>query len=166
MMDAVGDDITWHCKAWSELDREELYALLRLRAEVFVVEQDCPYQDLDDKDRNGLHLWAERTGVPASEGGAVLALTRLLPAGVSYEAEVSIGRVVTSGTVRRSGIGKALMVRSLEALHAHWPGQPIRLSAQQYLERFYREFGFESVGEPYLEDGIPHIAMVRPAGQP
>ena len=166
MMDAVGDDITWRCKAWSELDREELYALLRLRAEVFVVEQDCPYQDLDDKDRDGLHLWAERTADPASEGGTVLALTRLLPAGVSYATEVSIGRVVTSGTVRRSGMGKALMARSLEALHAHWPGHPIRLSAQQYLERFYEEFGFESVGESYLEDGIPHIAMVRPAGLP
>ena len=63
-------------------------------------------------------------------------------------------------------MGKALMVRSLEALHAHWPGHPIRLSAQQYLERFYEEFGFESVGESYLEDGIPHIAMVRPAGRP
>ena len=114
MMDAVGDGITWHCKAWSEMDREELYALLRLRAEVFVVEQDCPYQDLDDKDRNGLHLWAERTGAPASEGGAVLALTRLLPAGVSYATEVSIGRVVTSRTVRRSGMGKALMGLAME----------------------------------------------------
>ena len=166
MMDAVGDDIAWHCKPWSELDREELYALLRLRAEVFVVEQDCPYQDLDDKDRNGLHLWAEQASEPVSRGGAVLALTRLLPVGVSYASEVSIGRVVTSGIVRGSGMGKALMFRSLEALHKHWPGQPIRLSAQQYLERFYQEFGFESVGEPYLEDGIPHIAMVRPAGQP
>lgn len=166
MNDVAGEWVIWHCKRWEELGREELYALLRLRAEVFVVEQDCPYQDLDDKDRKGLHLWAERPAEPASKGGRVLAVTRLLPAGVSYENEVSIGRVVTAEEVRRSGLGKELMVRSLEALHAHWPGEPIRLSAQQYLERFYAGFGFETVGESYLEDGIPHVAMTRPAGRP
>ena len=166
MFDAGLNGFVWKCKFWEDLEREELYGLLRLRAEVFVVEQDCPYQDLDDKDRKGLHLWAERSGSPASGGGAVLALTRLLPAGVSYPAEVSIGRVVTAQEVRRSGLGKELMTRSLEALHRQWPGQPIRLSAQQYLERFYADFGFEAVGESYLEDGIPHVAMTRPPGQP
>ena len=166
MESTVPEDIVWHCRPWSELDREQLYGLLRLRAEVFVVEQDCPYQDLDGKDRQGLHLWAECRSAPIAEGGEALATTRLLPAGVSYTEEVSIGRVVTSLEVRRTGVGRALMVRSLEALADHWPGVPIRLSAQCYLERFYREFGFESVGEPYLEDNIPHIAMVRPAGRP
>ena len=160
------NDIVWHCCAWSELDREQLYGLLRLRAEVFVVEQDCPYQDLDGKDRQGLHLWAERQDAPLSEGGEAWAITRLLPAGVSYSSEVSIGRVVTAASVRRTGLGKELMTRSLEALANHWPGEPIRLSAQQYLERFYADFGFEAVGESYLEDGIPHIAMVRPPGRP
>ena len=166
MNDSAGEGITWHCKRWEELSREELYALLQLRAEVFVVEQNCPYQDLNDKDRKGLHLWAERSSSPAAGGGRVLAVTRLLPAGVSYAGEVSIGRVVTAGEVRRSGLGKELMVRSLEALHEAWPGEPIRLSAQQYLERFYAGFGFETVGDAYLEDGIPHVAMTRPAGRP
>jgi len=166
MKDLGQNGIVWHCKRWEELSREELYALLRLRAEVFVVEQDCPYQDLDDKDRNGLHLWAERAGDRASVSVDVLALTRLLPAGVSYAKEVSIGRVVTAQGVRGTGLGRELMLRSLEALHQEWPGDSIRLSAQQYLESFYAEFGFEAVGEPYLEDGIPHIAMVRAAGRP
>ena len=164
-MDSGLDGFVWKCKFWEELDREELYGLLRLRAEVFVVEQNCPYQDLDDKDRSGLHLWAERSGKPASAGGEILALTRLLPAGVSYPTEVSIGRVVTALGVRRTGLGKELMIRSLHALNKQWPSQPIRLSAQQYLERFYADFGFESVGDSYLEDGIPHIAMIKPSSK-
>jgi len=166
MESAAQNDIVWHCRPWAELDREQLYGLLRLRAEVFVVEQDCPYQDLDGKDRQGLHLWAEHRHAPLAAGGEALAITRLLPAGVSYDGEVSIGRVVTSPAARRTGLGKELMSRSLEALADHWPGVPIRLSAQCYLERFYADFGFEPVGESYLEDGIPHIAMVRPAGRP
>jgi len=154
----------WRCVPWSALDRESLYALLKLRSEVFVVEQDCVYQDLDDKDRQSLHCWLERSDAPASAGGEVLAYTRLLPAGISYPDEVSIGRVVTSETVRRDGWGKALMRRSLDEVHAAWPGVPIRISAQQYLEAFYADFGFTTQGAPYLEDGIPHVAMTRPAG--
>lgn len=159
-------DVVWQCKAWSELDRETTYALLRLRAEVFVVEQDCPYQDLDNKDCEGVHLWAERAALPAGEGGAVLALTRLLPVGTSYPEEVSIGRVVTSSEVRGTGVGRELMRQSLLALDRIWPGEPIRLSAQSYLEQFYSDFGFKAQGEQYLEDGIPHVAMIRPAGRP
>ena len=166
MVDSVEGDWIWHCKSWDALGREELYALLKLRAEVFVVEQDCPYQDLDGKDRLGMHLWAERPGAPAAGGGEVLALTRLLPSGVSYPNEVSIGRVVTAPALRRTGLGKWLMTESLESLHRLWPGEPIRLSAQCYLEAFYAGFGFEPVGEPYLEDNIPHVAMVRAAGRP
>ena len=94
------------------------------------------------------------------------ALTRLLPAGSSYPNEVSIGRVVTSGKARGTGLGRELMKRSLLALDEHWEGEPIRLSAQCYLERFYSDFGFKPEGESYLEDGIPHIAMIRPAGRP
>lgn len=154
----------WRCVAWSALDCESLYALLRLRSEVFVVEQDCVYQDLDDKDRQSLHCWLEKSDAPASAGGEVLAYTRLLPAGISYPDEVSIGRVVTSESVRRDGWGKALMRRSLDEVHAAWPGVPIRISAQQYLEAFYSGFGFTTQGAPYLEDGIPHVAMTRPAG--
>mgnify|MGYP001199535607 FL=1 len=157
-------DVVWRCKSWPELGREELYGLLRLRSEVFVVEQDCAYQDLDDKDKVGLHVWMEHAGQPAEEGGEVLATTRLLPAGVSYASEVSIGRVVTAQSVRRGGWGRELMRRSLDEVHRSWSGVPIRISAQQYLEDFYAGFGFTTVGEPYLEDGIPHVAMTRPAG--
>ena len=152
----------WCCKAWQDMGREELYALLRLRSEVFVVEQDCVYQDLDDKDQAGVHLWLERTDAPASKGGRILACTRLLPAGVSYAGEASIGRVVTAQEVRRDGWGRQLMARSLEELRARWPGVGVHISAQQYLERFYADFGFETQGEPYLEDGIPHIGMTLP----
>jgi ElaA protein len=159
-------EIVWKCKLWSELDRETTYALLRLRAEVFVVEQNCPYQDLDNKDRDGLHLWAEWSSQPVSEGGEALAVTRLLPAGVSYPNEVSIGRVVTAGNVRGKGLGRELMRQSLMALDDHWFGVPIRLSAQSYLQRFYSDFGFVAEGDSYLEDGIPHVAMVRSAGRP
>lgn len=153
----------WCCKAWHEMGREELYALLRLRSEVFVVEQDCVYQDLDDKDQAGVHLWLERTESPAHAGGRILACTRLLPPGVSYEGEVSIGRVVTAPDIRRDGWGRKLMARSLDELRARWPGWGVHISAQQYLERFYADFGFETSGDPYLEDGIPHIGMTLPA---
>lgn len=164
MDESMNEGFNWQCKPWQEVGREELYALLRVRSEVFVVEQDCVYQDLDDKDGQSLHLWMEPTQRPASEGGPVLAYTRLLPAGVSYSDEVSIGRVVTAPSVRRDGWGKELMRRSLDAVHDAWPGIPVRISAQQYLERFYGEFGFVTQGESYLEDGIPHVAMTRPAG--
>jgi ElaA protein len=157
-------DVIWRVKSWSELGREELYSLLKLRSEVFVVEQDCVYQDLDDKDKDALHVWMERAGSPAEKGGEILATTRLLPAGSSYEAEVSIGRVVTAQSLRRDGWGRELMRRSLDEVHLAWEGVPIRISAQKYLEAFYASFGFSTVGEPYLEDGIPHVAMTRPAG--
>lgn len=157
-------DVVWRCKSWAELGREELYGLLRLRTEVFVVEQDCVYQDLDDKDKDALHVWMEQAGAPADQGGQILATTRLLPVGVSYKREVSIGRVVTAQSVRRGGWGRKLMKRSLDEVHAAWPGEPIRISAQEYLEDFYSSFGFSTVGEVYLEDGIPHVAMTRPAG--
>ena len=94
----------------------------------------------------------------------MLATTRLLPAGVSYAGEVSIGRVVTAQSVRGGGWGRELMRRSLDEVCGFWPEVPIRISAQQYLEVFYASFGFTTVGEPYLEDGIPHVAMTRPAG--
>lgn len=164
MTQEAGTDFQWHCRPWSAIDCETLYALLKVRSAVFVVEQDCVYQDLDGKDRLALHCWLERKDQPASEGGPVLAYTRLLPAGVSYPGEVSIGRVVTASEVRRGGWGKALMKRSLDEVHAAWPDVPIRISAQSYLEAFYSGFGFVVEGPSYLEDGIPHVAMTRPPG--
>lgn len=164
MDETTPSGLTWHCKPWDALGREELYALLRLRSEVFVVEQDCVYQDLDGKDLASHHCWLERTDAPASERGGVLAYTRLVPEGVSYAGEVSIGRVVTAAGSRGKGWGRLLMERSLDELHRLWPGTPIRISAQQYLERFYGDLGFMVEGEAYLEDGIPHVAMTRGSG--
>lgn len=131
---------------------------MRLRSEVFVVEQDCVYLDLDDKDARSIHLLARDEH--AKPGTAARAVVRLVPPGVSY-AEPSIGRVATDLALRGSGLGVELMERAIRACHRHWPGRGIRISAQQYLTGFYGRLGFETVGEGYMEDGIPHIQMHR-----
>ena len=146
----------WELKSWGEISRDELYEMLQLRSEVFVVEQDCPYQDLDDKDQQCLHLWAR------DERG-MMSHARIVPKGVSYESYASIGRVVSSPKVRGAGIGHELMERSVAACLKHFPGDDIKISAQQYLIRFYEKFGFETTGDGYLEDNIPHIAMIKKA---
>ncbi len=128
--------------------------------DVFVVEQDCPYSDLDGKDLRAWHVWKE--GEDVAKGAAMLACARVLGPGVSY-AEPSIGRVATHRDRRSEGLGKELMKRSIEVCERAWPGQDIRISAQCYLEAWYGELGFASFGKPYLEDGIPHIQMLRSA---
>ena len=150
----------WKAKPWKELTRDEWYGLVRLRVDVFVVEQDCPYSDLDGKDLRAWHVWKE--GEDVAKGAAMLACARVLGPGVSY-AEPSIGRVATRRDRRSEGLGKELMKRSIEVCERAWPGQDIRISAQCYLEAWYGELGFASVGKPYLEDGIPHIQMLRSA---
>lgn len=142
-------------KSYADLSRDDLYRILRLRAEVFVVEQNCPYQDLDDKDQLSHHVWAEDADLMA-------AYTRIVPPGVSYDGYSSIGRVVTSPQSRGTGIGKTLMAKSVDVCLELYPDLPIKISAQHYLVRFYNGFGFEAVGEVYLEDDIDHIAMIRP----
>lgn len=132
---------------------------MRLRAEVFVVEQDCVYLDLDDKDVPSVHLYALHEAAEA--GQPARAVVRLVPPGISYE-EPSIGRVAIDLKARGSGLGQELMERAIRACHRHWPGRGIRISAQQYLIGFYNRLGFETVGEGYLEDNIPHIQMYRP----
>ena len=145
-------NIQWSLKEFEHLTPSELYAILQLRNEVFVVEQNCVFQDADDKDQQCLHLmgWLE---------GILVAYTRLVPPGVSY-AEPSIGRVITSPSVRGSGAGKELMIRSISAVKKIYGDQPQRIGAQLYLKRFYSSFGFIVAGEVYLEDGIEHIEMV------
>ncbi|MGE0707280.1 MAG: GNAT family N-acetyltransferase [Planctomycetota bacterium] len=145
----------WRCLPLAALTPHELYRVLDLRTRVFVVEQTCPYRDTDglDLDPGALHLLGER-------GQALVAYARLLPPGLAYP-EPAIGRVVTAPEARRGGLGKALMLRAIEEVEARWPG-PIQIGAQRYLERFYGELGFAPVGEPYLEDGIPHVHMIRP----
>lgn len=132
---------------------------MRLRSEVFVVEQNCVYLDLDDKDAHSLHLFARDE--EAKPGDAARAVVRLVPPGISYE-EPSIGRVAIDLQARGSGLGQELMERAVRACHRHWPEQGIRISAQEYLIGFYNRLGFETVGEGYLEDDIPHIQMHRP----
>ena len=134
------------------LNPHELYAAIRLRNEVFVVEQHCVFQDADGFDTNAWHLLG-------FADGELVAYTRLLAAGTMY-VEPSIGRVVTSPSVRGSGAGKLLMKRSIEAMQQLFGRQTIRIGAQLYLQRFYESFGFEKVSEVYLEDGIQHIYML------
>ena len=125
-----------------------------LRAEVFVVEQNCPYQDADGKDLKSYHLMGY------DENHELVVFSRILPAGVSYK-EVSIGRVVSSPKVRGTGAGRALMKQSLSEIEKLFGSVPVRIGAQLYLKAFYESFGFVMEGEEYMEDGIPHIIMLR-----
>lgn len=131
---------------------EELYAILRLRSEVFVVEQNCVFLDMDNKDQQCHHL----TGW---ENGSLLGYSRIVPCGISY-VESSIGRIVSSPGARGRGIGRELMRQSIDMLYALHGRRPIRIGAQYYLKRFYESFGFVQKGEIYLEDGIEHIEML------
>ena len=148
----------WRCLTFNELTAAELYRALQLRAEVFVVEQACAFQDLDGRDGQALHLLGETTH--ATEGTALLAYARLLPAHTAF-AEASIGRVVTAPVTRGSGLGHGLMRESIAELHRRWGEQPIRIGAQAHLQDFYSQHGFEPQGDGYIEDGIPHLEMLR-----
>lgn len=148
----------WQLKRWAELTTDALYALLAARQAVFVVEQNCPYQDLDGYDDRCLHLWA------SDDSGVLLALARLLPPGLKH-AEASIGRVLTTAAGRRRKLGRALMQQALDAVQREWPGSAIRIEAQHYLEAFYQSQGFETQGPVFDLDGIPHVEMLRPAAR-
>ena len=161
-MSAPEAALTWACTPYAELTRDALYALLQLRSRVFVVEQACPFLDADGDDDRAWHL----LGWTRDAGGRPLlgAYARLFAPGVKY-AEASVGRVVTHPAVRRSGAGRRLMAEALARLGEIAPGAPVRIGAQQYLERFYAGFGFVRDGDDYLEDDIVHVEMVRPAGR-
>lgn len=149
----------WRLKAFDQLRPEELYALLELRSAVFVVEQNCVYQDPDGVDQCALHLWCGTPGTDESTPKA-LAVARIVPPGVLYP-EASIGRVATAAAVRRTGLGRALFQRALNETLQRWRG-PVRIMAQSYLTQFYSGFGFSPVGNEFLEDGIPHFYMLKP----
>lgn len=140
-------------RTFEELTKQELYELLQLRAEVFVVEQDCVYQDIDGKDQKALHA----IGV---KDGKIVAYTRIFNTG-DYFSEASIGRVVVRNDYRKDNFGKQIMLASIEVIHDLFNETTIHLSAQTYLKKFYDSLGFEQVGEGYLEDGIPHIGMIK-----
>ncbi len=146
--------MTIKCLPFYRLHLDEFYELMALRQEVFVVEQNCPYLDADGLDREAYHLMG------LDKNGKLIAYTRLLPKGISYENYVAIGRVVTAPKARGLGIGKEIMAASLEWCQQLFPGEKIKISAQTYLLEFYKNLGFEPVGEGYLEDDIPHIGMV------
>lgn len=148
----------WTLKKFDELTSYELYAILQLRSEVFVVEQNCVYQDMDGKDLKAWHLMGYYR---EKFGEKLLAHTRLLPPGVSYP-ESSIGRVVSSPDARGLGIGRALMQESIDSIYKLYGKGPIRIGAQLYLKNFYASLGFIPEGEIYLEDNIQHIIMYLP----
>ena len=138
-------------KIFSELDKDELYQILRLRSEVFVVEQDCVYQDIDNKDQKAIHLFYK-------EEEEIIGYTRIFKKGDYYE-NPSIGRVVVSKNKRGKDLGKEIMLESMKYIKNNIKGEKIELSAQVYLNNFYKDLGFYSKGEEYLEDGIPHQRM-------
>ncbi len=139
-------------KTFDELTIHELHDLLQLRVEVFVVEQDCVYQDIDGKDKKALHIIGKKQG-------KVVAYTRCFGPGIYFE-EAAIGRVVVEEGQRKYGYGHDIMKASKEALNKKFNTNIIKLSAQTHLVKFYRSHGFKTIGNEYLEDGIPHIAMI------
>jgi ElaA protein len=145
--------MTFDFKPFKELTTLELYKILQLRSEVFVVEQNCIYQDIDDKDTMGYHL-------TCFENEELLAYARVLDPGVSYADYSSIGRVCTKQTHRQLGLGKELMQQAILHCQELYPDTKIKISAQSYLLKFYTELGFEAIGDEYLEDDIPHRAMI------
>jgi ElaA protein len=151
-------EIFWHLVPYPELSLDALYDVLELRQRVFIVEQNCPYIDADGIDPSCWHV------IGRNEHAAVVAYARILPPGLKY-AGPSIGRVVTHPKVRGTGLGRQLMREAIKFTDSLFPGESIRISAQMYLIRFYGGLGFEPVGDPYDEDGIPHVEMVR-SGMP
>ncbi|MDC8757727.1 GNAT family N-acetyltransferase [Janthinobacterium fluminis] len=147
----------WQWLTFEELSKTELYRLLALRQEVFVLEQRCLYQDLDGRDLDAWHLLGWQT----VDGKRSLAASlRCLAPGAKYP-EMSLGRVLTAPAARGTGVGRQLLAQGIARAERQFPGHAIRIDAQRYLERFYQSFGFVSVGAPYDEDGIEHIDMLR-----
>lgn len=147
----------WQWSSFKELDIDSLYVLLARRQQVFILEQRCLYPDIDVLDQHAYHLlgWQMHDGVRT-----LVAYLRCVEPGVKYP-EPSLGRVLTVDAVRGSGLGKALLERGIRHCEQQYPGRRIRISAQLYLQRFYTGFGFRACSEPYDEDGIAHVEMLR-----
>ncbi|WP_312078727.1 GNAT family N-acetyltransferase [Chryseobacterium sp.] len=146
-------NIIWKIKNFEEITTAELYEIIKARVDVFVVEQDCPYPDLDGYDQQAIHLWAEQEN-------NVLAYCRIFNKGIKYN-ETSIGRVLTSEKGRGKNLGKQLIQYALETIENRFKTLEVRISAQDYLLKFYSGFGFQDTGKKYLEDNIPHTEMFR-----
>jgi ElaA protein len=147
--------LNYECLPFNKLSNIQLYKILRLRQEVFVVEQNCPYLDADDKDQESYHV----LGIDAD--GTIQSYARLLPPGISYSDYSAVGRVTTSARIRGKNQGKPLMQYAIDQCFKIWPQKPIKISAQTYIVKFYHSLGFVEIGNEYLEDDIPHIAMIR-----
>lgn len=145
-------DLVWKVKNFSELTPDEVYKILNIRQEVFVVEQKCYYLDADNYDQKAIHLWAEKNG-------EILAYLRIFNRNIKYP-EASIGRVLTALSVRRENLGKTLVAFSLQIIFNQMRCKSVRISAQDYLIKFYSNFGFVDTGKKYLEDNIPHTEML------
>lgn len=147
--------MNWKCLKYNELTLDELYEILALRSAVFVVEQNCVYQDLDFKDQKAFHILGK------NEQGKLLAYTRLFDVDEYFEGYLAIGRVITHPAYRKYGFGGDLMQKSIEKCQEVYGNYPIKIGAQKHLTKFYGALGFKEIGEDYIEDGIPHCIMVR-----
>ncbi len=144
--------MNWVLKKFEELNIEELYKILQMRSEVFVLEQECPYQDCDGKDEKSYHLFLEYNG-------NILCYLRIIPKGISYD-EMSIGRVLVSKDRRKKGLSREMMLIAIDFIERKLNEKSIRISAQKYLVDFYKNFGFKEVSDVYLEDEIEHVEML------
>ncbi|SES97483.1 ElaA protein [Oceanobacillus limi] len=144
----------WNIKKFEEIPNDELYALLKARVDVFVVEQDCPYPELDNFDQDSIHYYLKING-------EIAALVRLLPKGLKYSDAASIGRVMVVRKFRGNGYAGLIMKRAIKFISDEWQADKIQIQAQVYLRAFYESLGFEQITEEYLEDNIPHIDMLR-----
>lgn len=154
-MQTTGLTVHFECVPFEQLSLHQLYAIMAIRQQVFMIEQTCYYLDADGMDQEAWHLMG------MGPEGHIVAYARLLPPGLPFPGYTSIGRVLTALSARRTGAGKALLEEAIERSAAIFGHHPIQISAQSYLLRFYQSFGFEEIGETYLEDGIPHIHMIR-----
>lgn len=143
--------MAWQLKTYEQLTKDELYKILQLRINVFVVEQETFYEDLDDHDQNALHL-------TYIKDGKILAYTRILPPGEKFE-EASLGRVITCKETRGTGLGKDMLTRVMAEIKERWPQAAVFIQAQAYLENFYGAFGFKAISEPYMYECLPHMDM-------
>lgn len=142
----------WHMKRFSELTNEELYGLLKARVDVFVVEQECPYEEIDNLDQQAMHYFVEHHG-------KIAAAVRILPKNTTYK-EAAIGRVFVVKEFRGQGLARKIMQQAISFIHEEWKEKDIKLQAQTYLQPFYESLGFTQVSEVYEEDRIPHIDML------
>jgi len=147
------EKIIWKQKKWEELTKNNLHEILQIRSEVFVVEQKCVYQDIDNKDPKAIHLYGKIKN-------KIVAYSRIFNEGDFYK-EISFGRALVLKNQRGKGLGDELVQKSIEIIKGNWPNKKVKISAQAHLNNFYKKHGFIEKGKEYLEDGIPHVSMER-----